>query len=260
MRITPLRGTVVIYRSGRLDYADYRAIVEIAQQYLNGKIPALSDTPSVTVNHIWYERWDMLSDKGINVMYWGVMLFVFCSQPAILRTIHYWPEKWENPPPAMLNNLYPFLVIGFILLDLFLIYHIIRRFRLLCAATAHPYAAIDKEGLSFYHPGGKVLKLLWQDIRSIDTEHVKYIYDRFDMKIIDRLGHIRYIGSDSGERESEIVDNINSLLSGGELKIQKESGKNTTYVSDVFLFFLTTLLGFALTLEEFFIILKSTIF
>lgn len=185
-------------------------------------------------------------------MYWGVMLFVFCSQPAILRAIHYWPEKWENPPPAMLNNLYPFLVIGFILLDLFLIYHIIRRFRLLCAATAHPYAAIDKEGLYFYHPGGKALKLLWQDIRSIDTEHVKYIYDRFDMKIIDRLGHIRYIGSDSGERESEIVDNINSLLSGGELKIQKESGKNTTYVSDVFLFFLTTLLGFALTLEEFF--------
>ena len=38
LRITPLRRTVVIYRSGRLDYADYRAIVEIAQQYLNGKI------------------------------------------------------------------------------------------------------------------------------------------------------------------------------------------------------------------------------
>ena len=72
------------------------------------------------------------------------------------------------------------------------------------------------------------------------------------MKIVDRLGHIRYIGGDSGERESEIVDTINSLLSGGELKIQKESGKNTTYVSDVFLFFLNTLLGFALTLEEFF--------
>jgi hypothetical protein len=252
LRITPLRGTVVIYRSGRLDYADYRAIVETAQQYLSGKIPALPATPSVTVNHIWYERWDMLSDKGINVIYWGVMLFVFCSQPATLRAIHYWPEKWEDPPPAMLNNLYPFLVIGFILLDLFLIYHIIRRFLLLCAATAHPYAAIDKEGLSFYHPGGKVLKLLWQDIRSIDTEHVKYTHDRFDMKIVDRLGHIRYIGGDSGEREPEIVDAINNLLSGGELTIQKESSKNTAYVSDVFLFFLNTLLGFTLALEEFF--------
>ena len=76
------------------------------------------------------------------------------------------------------------------MLDLFLIYHIIRRFRLLCAATAHPYAAIDKEGLYFYHPGGKVLKLLWQDIRSIDTEHVKYTYVKYTYVNIHMIGLI----------------------------------------------------------------------
>ena len=256
LRITPLRGTVVIYRSDRLDYADYRAIVEIAQQYLNGKTPTLPASPLAAVNHIWYERRDMIGDNGINLIYLG-MLIMLCSQPAILRSSRrYWLEEWKSPPPAILNDLYPFSLMSFILLDLYFINFAIRCCRSLYATEPYPHAVLDKEGLQFYYLEGKTLKLTWQDIRSIDTVDSKRTFYQFDIKIIDYLGYGQYINNDSGERGLEIVDYINDVLVGKTLPTLEDSGNTTILVSDIFLFCLDALFAAFLCLNSYFMILQ----